>query len=257
MALVEFEKKDTHLAVVTLNNPDRLNAFDIDMTIALREAWTKYWNDDDAWIAILTARGRAFTAGADKSWFDMALQGKDSVGIFQDLISKDPYWSGRLDKPVITAVNGFAIGAGLDLVLRSDLRVAGESVWFQQPEVSRGNIMVFFDGLPHAIAAEMIAGFPITSKRAYDVGMINRVVEDGKVMEAAIEIAEELLTRVPLALHHALKILRDVKNAATVVPRAMVDHYTTVLSKELMKTEDFKEATAALLQKTKPSFKKR
>lgn len=256
MAIVEYEKRGNHLVTVTLNNPDKLNAFDMEMTIALREAWIKYWNDDDAWIAILTGRGRAFTAGADKSWFDMALQGKDSVGIFLNLISKDPYWSGRLDKPVLTAVNGFAIGTGLDLVLRSDLRIAGESAWFQQPEVSRGNIMVFFDGLPNAIAAEMIAGFRIPAKRAYDVGMINRVVADDKVMDATMEMAEELLTRVPLALHHALKILRDVKNAATVIPRTMMDHYTTVLSKELMKTEDFREATAAFLEKKKPVFKK-
>jgi enoyl-CoA hydratase/carnithine racemase len=257
MALVEYEKNDRHLATITLNRPDRLNAFDADMTVALGEAWAKFSNDEDAWVAILTGRGRAFTAGADKSWFDMAAKGGDAVGTFQSLIARDPYWSGRLDKPVIAAVNGFAIGTGLDLVLRSDLRVAGENTWFQQPEVSRGNVMVFFDGLPHAIAAEMIAGFRIPAKRAYDVGMINRVVADEKVMDAAIEVADELLTRVPLALYHALKILRDIKNAAAIIPRTMMDHYTTVLSKELMKTEDFKEATAALLNKKKPVFKKR
>jgi len=67
MSLVEFAKKDNHLAIVTLNNPERLNAFDMEMTAALREAWKEFGNDEDAWIAILTARGRAFSAGADKS----------------------------------------------------------------------------------------------------------------------------------------------------------------------------------------------
>jgi len=257
MALVEYEKKGNHLVVVRLNRPEKLNAFDMDMTVALGEAWIRYRDDDDAWIAILTGTGRAFTAGADKSWFDMALKGQDSVGIFLDLTSKDLYWSGHLDKPVITAVNGFAIGAGLDLVLRSDLRIAGESAWFQQPEVERGNFMLFNDNLPHAISAEMVAGFRISAKRAYDVGMINRVTSDEKVMDTALELAGELLTRVPLALHHALKTLRDIKNAGTVVPRSMIDQYTTTLSKALMNTEDFKEATSALLEKRKPTFKKK
>lgn len=257
MALIEYEKKDNHLVVIRLNRPEKLNALDMDMTVALREAWIRFRDDDDAWIAILTGTGKAFTAGADKSWFDMTLKGQDSVGIFLDLTSKDPYWSGRLDKPVITAVTGFAIGAGLDLVLRSDLRIAGESAWFQQPEVERGNFMLLNDNLPYAIAAEMIAGFRISAKRAYDVGMINRVVPDEKVMDTALEVAGELLTRVPLALQHALKTLRDIKNAGAVVPWSMIDRYTTTLSKTLANTEDFKEATSALFEKRKPIFKKR
>jgi len=70
-------------------------------------------------------------------------------------------------------------------------------------------------------------------------------------------MAEELLTRPPLTLYYALKILRDMKNAATVVPRRLIDHYTTVLSKDLAQTHDYKEAVAALLEKKKPDFKKR
>ncbi len=256
MSLIEYEKKN-HLVTITMNRPDKLNAISPDMLTALREAWVHYRDDEDAWLALFTATGKAFSAGADKIWFEKSLEGQDSLGIFLNSIKRDPYWSGTLDKPTIVAVNGSAIGAGLDLVLRADLRVAAESARFQQPEVERGNIVIFFDNLPCAIAAEMISGFSMTARRAYDVGLINKVVPDGQLMGAAMEMAGELLSRPPLALYHALKILRDMKNAATLFPRPLIDHYTTELSKGLTKTEDHKEAVAAFLEKKKPVFKKR
>jgi enoyl-CoA hydratase/carnithine racemase len=257
MATVEYEKKSNHLVIITMNRPDRLNAIDEEMLTALRESWIRYYEDDDAWIAIFTGAGRAFTAGADKSWFQRSLKGQCSPETFLNLTAKDPYWSGQLGKPVITAINGLAVGAGLDLTLRSDLRVASESAWFQQPEVERGTFMLFFDNLPYALAAEMTSGFRIPAKRAYEVGMINRVVPDGTLMDAALEMADEMLSRVPLALYHALKTLRDMKNGAALVPRKLIDHYTTVLSKDLLMTDDFKEATASQLEKRKPVFKRR
>jgi E-phenylitaconyl-CoA hydratase len=257
MPLVEFEKKDNRLAIITLNRPEKLNAVSEDLLTDLREAWLRYRDDADAWLAILTGKGRAFTAGADKGWFEKSLQGQDSLGIFLEKISQDPYWSGTLDKPVIAAVNGFCVGFGLDLVLKADLRVAAESAWFQQPEVARGNIVLFFDHLPGAMAAEMISGFRISARRAYEVGMINRLAPEGQVLEAALELAGELLERTPLALYQALKILRDLKNAGRIVPRRLLDQYTTSLSKELARTEDYQEATAAFLEGRKPVFKKR
>lgn len=256
MSLVEYEKKN-HLVTITMNRPDKLNAINPDMLTALRKSWISYRDDEDAWLAIFTGAGKAFTAGGDKIWYEKSLEGQDSLGIFLNSIKKDPYWSGTLDKPTIVAVNGYAFGAGLDLVLRADLRLAAESARFQEPEVGLGNIVIFFDNLPCAIAAEIISGFVLTAQRAYDVGMINKVVPDDKLMDAAMEMAEELLSRVPLALYHALKILRDMKNAATLFPRHLIDHYTTEISKGLTRTEDHKEAVAALLEKKRPVFKKR
>ncbi|MBI5585231.1 MAG: enoyl-CoA hydratase/isomerase family protein [Deltaproteobacteria bacterium] len=257
MPLVEYEKRDNHLAVVTLNRPEKLNAVNEELLADLRAAWLHYRDDEDAWLAILTGKGRAFTAGADKSWFEKSLQGQDSLGIFLEQISLDPYWSGTLDKPVIAAVNGFCVGFGLDLVLKADLRVAAESVWFQQPEVARGNIVLFFDNLPGAMAAEMISGFRISARRAYEVGLVNRLAPEGRVLEAALEMAGELLEKTPLALYQALKILRDLKNAGRIVPRRLLDQYTTSLSRELTRTEDYRETTAAFLEGRKPVFQKR
>lgn len=256
MGIVRYEKKG-HLVTVTLNRPEKLNALSLEMLEELRKAWFRYRDEDDAWVAILSGAGRAFCAGADKSLFAKAQQGYDYLGEFLHAVMMDPFWSGKLEKPVIAAVNGYAIGGGLELVLKSDLRVAGETANFQQPEVERGNIVVFYDNLPSAIAAEMMSGFMIPARRAFEVGMINRLVPDEKVMDAAIEMAETLLSRPPLVLHNALKILRDLKNAGTIVPRSMLNHYSTSLSKELVATEDWKEATAALLEKRKAEFKRR
>lgn len=252
---VEYAKKD-HLATITLNRPDKLNAFNRDMLMALRESWIRYRDDEDAWIAVLTGSGKAFSAGADKEWFEKSLSGDTSIDDFTDITSRDPYWSGQLDKPVVAAVNGPCVGAGLHLVLRADLRTAAQSAWFQQPEVQRGGIMVMFDNLPCAIASEMISGFRISAQRAYEVGMINRLFPDDALMEGSMKLAEELLDRQPLALYHALKMLRDVKNAAAVVPRSLIDRYAVELSKSLMNTEDWTEGATAFLEKRKPVFKK-
>lgn len=258
MAIVEYEKEG-HLVTVTLNRPERLNALDLEMMAALREAWIRYRADDDAWVAILTGAGRAFTAGADKSLFENALSGQDQdmLGDFLAATERDPFWSGTLDKPVIAATRGPVIGAGLDMLLRTDLRVAGESSVFQQPEVQLGNIVVFYDNLPDAIAAEIMCGFKFTARRACELGMVNRVVPDDQVLAAARELADELLSRPPIVLHRALKILRDLKHAGVVVPRSMLNHYTTEFSKGVTKTEDWKEGVSAFLQKRKPVYRKR
>lgn len=256
MAMVEYAKKG-HLVTITMNRPEKLNAIGPEMLTGLRDAWSRYRDDDDAWLAILTGEGRAFSAGADKSWFSRALEGEDSVGIFLDTILKDPYWSGELDKPTIVAVNGLAVGAGLDLVLRADLRVAAQSATFQLPEVERGNVVILWDNLPYAMAAEMISGGLLTAERAYQVGMLNRIVPDGEVPDAAMEMADSLLSKPPLALYHALKILRDMKNGGTMISRNLLNHFTTSLSKELARTEDYKEAVAALLERKKPTFRRR
>ncbi|MBI5441084.1 MAG: enoyl-CoA hydratase/isomerase family protein [Deltaproteobacteria bacterium] len=256
MSVVEYEKSG-HLVTITMNRPEKLNAIDPEMLLGLREAWRRYQDDEDAWVAILTGAGRAFSAGADKSWFARALQGEDSVGIFLAETLKDPYWSGRLDKPTVAAVQGYAVGGALDLVLRADFRVAGESATFQLPEVERGNVIILWDNLPYAIAAELLAGFPFTAQRAYQVGVLNRLAPDAGVMDAARELAEGLLSRPPLPLHHGLRILRDIKNGGTTISRNLLNHFTTSLSKDLARTEDYKEAVAALLEKRKPTFRRK
>jgi enoyl-CoA hydratase/carnithine racemase len=264
LGLVEYNK-DSHLVTITLNRPDKLNALTPEMIVELRQAWIRYRDDEEAWLAIFTGAGRAFCAGSDKHAFVKGLQGEDFLGPFVREIAKDPYWSGELDKPTIVAVNGYALGGGFDLALKADLRVAAESARFQVSEVALGGLLVLWDNLPYAMAAEVMSGCMITGRRAYEVGMVNRIVSDAQLMEATLALADELLSRAPLSLYHQLRILREMKKASIPTARALFQNglasdYTTLLGKELVKTEDWREANEALLDKSKrkrPVFSKK
>jgi enoyl-CoA hydratase/carnithine racemase len=255
MGLVDY-KKENHLVVITMNRPDKLNALSAELLAALAEAWARYRDDDDAWLAILTGAGRAFSAGADMGGFRKMLKGEEVLNAFDDAVARDPYFSGRLDKPTIAAVNGYALGRGFDLVLKADLRVAAEGARFQVTEAQRGGILMLWDNLPYAIAAELICGNMLTGRRAYEVGIVNQVVADDQLMDAAMKMAEEVLSRPPLALYHALRILRAMKRASIPSPDLLSD-YSTRVGREMSKTEDFKEATDAFFEKRKPVFKRR
>ncbi len=259
MKFIRYEKAD-HLVTITMNKPDQLNALDAEMLSELREAWISYRHDDDAWLAIFTGTGRAFTVGADRSWFKAGLEGGDFLGPFIQAISQDPYWSGEIDKPVVAAVNGFALGGGFELVLKADLRIAAESAIFQIAEVQLGGILVLWDNLPFALASELMAGRRIKGRRAYEMGMVNEVVPDDKLMEAALAMAKELLAKPPLALHHSLKVLREMRKASVPTPRglfgsSLINDYAIRLGKELIRTEDWKEANTP--GKKNPTFKRR
>lgn len=260
MSLVEYEKKD-HLAIITLNRPEKSNALSPELLVDIRDSWLRYRDDDDARLAIFTGSGRTFCAGLDKSWMERGLRGEDFLNDFVDSISRDPYWSGELDKPTIVAVNGPALGAGFDMAFKADLRIAAESARFQITEVVLGGIMALWDNLPYAIAAELMSGCMFTGERAYEAGMVNKVVPDGQLMDAAMEMAEELLSKAPLSLYHSLKLLREMKKASIPAPRNMINsrltgEYTRLLGRELVKTHDWKEASKALLENRKPIFKR-
>ncbi len=244
--LVEYERTDG-IVTITLNRPEKLNALSPEMLRELCDAWTRYRDDGEAKVAIFTGAGRAFTAGADLSWFERSLEGEDHLGPFLDVVQSNPYWSGRLDKPTIVAVKGWVIGAGFDLALRADLRVAAESATFWMPEVGRGNIVPIWDNVPYAIAAEIMSGFPIPARRAYEVGLVNRLVGDDALLDTAGELAEELASRPVPVLRHALRTIRELKNSPFGVSLESMRLYTNELSKNLMTTEQRKQAVDALL----------
>lgn len=249
--------KSGHLVTITLARPAKLNAIDAEMQAALAAAWQRYEADDDAWLAILTAEGRAFSAGADVSWFERLQRGEDSLGLFHEGVLRDPYWSGEIVKPTMVAVNGPAIGAGFDLVLRADLRVAAEDAAFRMPEVDVGNVMVLWENLSYAIAAEMATGAEFTAKRAHEVGLVNRLAAPGQALEVARAWAEELLAKPPLVLQAALGMLRDIRNRNAAPGARELRERSNVRSRALTGTEDWREAVAALLKKRRPRYRRR
>jgi enoyl-CoA hydratase len=222
-----------HLATLTLDRPAKLNAIDAPMQAALAAAWERFEQDEDAWIAILTGNGRAFCAGADRSWFERIARGEDGMGEFLAGVNRDPYWSGALSKPTIVAVEGLALGAGLDLVLRADLRVAADNARFQLPEVDLGSVIVLWDNLPYALTAELLAGFPLDAPRAHAAGMLNRLAPPGGALAAAETLAAELLAKPRDALRAALAILRGIRQTNVVPSQDALRTRSTEVARQL------------------------
>jgi enoyl-CoA hydratase/carnithine racemase len=235
VALVKYEKKQ-HLVTITLNRPEKLNAMNLDMLEALRNAWIQYGSDEGAWLALLTGEGRAFSAGADiddiKSW---AAHGRFFPGYYLETIAKDPYLAGKLDKPTMVAVNGLALGGGFDLVLRADLRLAAKSAIFGVPEVDLCGVLLFWDNLPYAITTEILVGGKISAERAYEIGIINRVVSDGQLLEHCLEWADELLAKPQPALRAALRAMKEMRTATAPFSRTLELEYARLLGFELSK----------------------
>ncbi len=220
------------------------------------ESWHDFMADDDAWIAVLTGRGPAFCAGLDVK--ERVASGAPGLGL-PEIPVRDIYWHGEVDKPVIAAVNGVAMGGGFLLTSQADLRLAAPEATFQVIEVWRGGIGLYdavltAENLPYAIAAELLCGEPMTAERAYQVGFINRVVEPERLVDAALELARGLTQRPPLAVDYNLRILRRLRRLG--VPDDVAQLGQRYLA-ELRGTADTKEAIAAFLERRPARFTRR
>ena len=246
---------ENHLCFITMNCPERRNALGETMLIELAEAWTKFCDDDDAWLAILTGAGKVFSSGADKSFFARALEGEEFNNMFLGLVNKNPLMTGNVYKPTIMAINGPAIGGGAYLALRGDFRICSEDAFILFPESALGNVLLFWEDIPAPIAKEMVCGFPIDAKRGYEVGLFNRVVSKDKVLETAIEFANQLLEKPPLTIRRNIEIMNDLFKMHAPMQRKVLMDYCAQVSNALAVTEDSKNAMTAFLDKSKPVFK--
>lgn len=251
--LVTYERRG-HLAVITLNRPAQLNALNRALVESLAEAWARYAQDDDAWIAILTGAGRAFCAGRD---LKERAQDPSPEGRLPVTRVRDPFWRDELDKPTIAAVEGYAYGGGFFLAARTDLRVAGASARFQVTEVVLGLLAGFqlelTQNLPAAIAAELAAGEVMTAERAYQVGFVNRIVPDGQALAAAIEWAESILERPPLAIDRNLRLARSLRTRR--IPDEIFAQ-ARAWQAELIAGHDVEEAHRAFAEKRRPLYRR-
>ncbi len=257
-------RKEGHIVVITLNRPEKLNALHPPMARALAQSWIDFQNDSDARVAILTGTGRGFCAGIDvRNRLERAKAGLPGTAVsahdLPDLYLKFHQWGlPGVKKPVITAVNGLAAGIGFHLVMLSDLRIAVESAAFSLPEVKvsmmGGGHRLAMQGIPLAIMQEMLlTGEPISAKRAYEVGLLNKVVSADKLMSEAMALAKKLESYPPLAVSY--NKLATWK--AVALADQMADYMVLQWTAELMRTEDHKEALNAFLEKRKPKYKGR
>jgi crotonobetainyl-CoA hydratase len=214
---VEYELRG-RVALITLNRPDAMNAVNADLATGLGEAVERAAADPAVRVLVLTGRGRAFCAGADlkaiASGQPIGPEGHDEWG-FAGFVQ---HWC---DKPVVAAVNGFAMGGGTELALACDLVVASDQASFGLPEVRRG-LVAAAGGLlriQHQVtpkrAMEMaLTGAPIDAAIALEWGLVNRVVPHDTVLAEALALAGVIAENAPTAVRQSKRLLHRTRTAA-------------------------------------------
>ncbi|HEY3080796.1 MAG TPA: enoyl-CoA hydratase-related protein [Chloroflexota bacterium] len=251
MSLVQTERGDG-VMLIRMNRPERLNALGTELRLALAEAWCEFRESRELEVAIYTGTGRAFCVGEDMKE-SVERQALGSAASPRPPI-ENPYTAGTLDKPVIAAVNGFAMGGGFMEVERADLRVAVRGAIFEMSEAKRwllgGYYHGFVGGLSHAVATEMAFAFRFTAERLHELGFINRLVDDAELLPTAREMAGHLLTLPPAARVNTLAMMRAMR------PR--VPDELTQLANRLREhgaKDDLMESRRAFAEKRPPRFK--
>lgn len=248
MAVVETETHGQTL-VVRMNRPERLNALNTDLRQSLAETWMMFRESKELEVAILTGTGRGFCAGEDmKETLEHGVVGGKKLAI------EDLFRTGKLEKPVIGAINGFAMGGGFMLVEATDLRVAVRGALFEISEAKRWLLGGYNHGhlanLPYPVAMEMALGFRFTAERFYELGFINRLTEPDNLLPTALEIAGHLLTLPPASRVNTVHMMRQMRPRVAPPMQGLADalHEHGALS-------DRVESRAAFSEKRKPNFK--
>lgn len=249
-----------HVALITFNRPQALNAVNAAMSIAVGEAIDELSNDPDLRVGVLTGAGRAFCAGAD---LKEVAAGRSLIGPDQYARGFGGFLKGFIDKPLIAAVNGYALGGGTEILLACDLAVMSDKATLGLPEVKRG-LIAAGGGLfrlprqvPLKIALEMtLTGAPIDAETALCWGLVNRVVAAADVLDSAMELAATIAANAPLAVQASKRVLHSA-----LARGSDWDPEVWLLSDKemgrLLKSADAKEGPRAFAEKRPPSWQGR
>lgn len=256
-------EKQGHVMIVTMNRPEARNAVNRHTHLGIGLALEDAEADPQIRVVILTGAGdKAFCAGADLV----------AVSRGESLSPDDPkqaawgfagFVSHPISKPVIVAVNGFALGGGTEISLAADLVVAADTAFFGLPEVKRGifagagGAFRITQQLPRKIGMEMLlTGERISAQRAYELGLVNKVVPFDQLMEAALELAQRIAVNAPLSVQASKRIAMGIDDGHV----AADDEHWARASREgavLMTSEDAKEGPLAFAEKREPVWKAR
>jgi len=243
---LKYEQKD-RIAIITLNRPEALNAFNSELLTEFSRALMDFRDDEDAWVLMITGAGdKAFSAG-----FDLK---EDVPPTFPPMITRGL----EIFKPTIAVVNGAALGGGLEVALACDLRIASDNARLGVPE-TRWGLMPAWGGtqrLPRLIsptkAAEMmLMAKVIDAKEAYDIGLVNQVVPSSELMNTALDWANEICELGPLAVRAAKKAMWQGLSTSLEDGLRLEEELFGLLHK----TDDSKEGPKAFVEKRKPKFK--
>jgi Enoyl-CoA hydratase/carnithine racemase len=249
-----IEKRDK-ICIIKINNPESLNALNSVILNELNNAITELYSDKDINVVIITGEGRAFVAGADISQMKSmnAIEGKEFGKLGAKVFRKIEL----LNKPVIAAINGFALGGGCELALSCDIRIASSKAKFGQPEVGLG-ITPGFSGtqrLPRIVgmgkAKELIyTADIIDATEAFRIGLVNKIAEPELLMDEAIKMADKIAKKAPIA----------IRNSKEAINKGMQTDIDTALDIEsnlfglCFSSKDQKEGMNAFFEKREPNF---
>lgn len=257
---VLYQKHDTY-AVFTLNRPDRLHAVGGGMRRELDQYVADFDADPAMRVGILTAEGRAFSAGADlREMSDRGASGDaESAPASPAAATSNAFPFSRSPKPFIAAVNGFAIGAGMDMALDCDLRICATGVFFSLPEPRIGILAGYsLDRLPRAIGITAASQMLLTADRVYADqalawGLVTEVLEPERLMPRAIELAGVIALNAPLAVEATKAVIRIWRE--TLVPDSERVH--ELLTTAVRASADAKEGPRAFAEKRRPVWQGR
>jgi enoyl-CoA hydratase len=249
-------ERDGGVAVVTVNRPDALNALDLEHLDALRERLEELAGDAEARVVVLTGAGeKSFIAGADIKYMQ-------NLGVLEARRWGElGHACGRLletmPKPTIAAINGYALGGGMELALACDLRVAASTAKLGQPEINLGILPGWGGSIRLArtttlgYAKELVlTGRTIDAAEALERGVLNAVYERGELMAKTRELCETLIAKSPLALAYA----KEALNLALQGPHQSNLEIEARLFAMMFSSEDQKEGMAAFVDKREPRF---
>ncbi len=246
-----------NIAVVTLNRPDKLNALNAQTINDLNSVFDELKENEEVYVVVLTGSGeKAFVAGADikeLNKLDM-ISAKEFAEKGQAVFNKIE----KFDKPVIAAVNGFALGGGCELALACHIRLASDNAKFGQPEVNLGVIPGYGGtqrlarlintgrAMEYILTADMIS-----AAEAYRIGLVNKVYPQNDLLDKSIEMAKKITGKGQQAIRLAMKAVKAVDEMSLNEGQNL----EASLFALCCGTEDFKEGTSAFLEKRKPEFK--
>lgn len=252
-------ERDGAIAIVTINRPKVLNALNTPTMDELAAAMGELAADEAVRAIVLTGAGeKSFVAGADIN--ELAKQtpvgGRDHAQRGQRVLDVIEH----LGKPVIAAINGFALGGGCELAMACTIRIAADTARLGQPEINLGLIPGYAGTqrltrlVGRGVALEiLLTGDPISAADAHRIGLVNRVVPAAELMNEAKKLAQHLASKAPVAV----RFIIDAVNRGADLPLAHAQVYETTMFGLVSTTEDMREGTTAFLEKRKPEWKGR